>query len=234
MRRAAVLIGALSLSAAGCPDDADDATGGGGAGPDPCTIGFLGDPSQPPAIEIFYFGADEGSHPIEEGAVLDLIEPPQGGRVVFVGARATNVDGCGALLTGTFRDTVSNQIRFDTRSVNLSPEGDGWGSVLVGDLAQYANIPACHNTWTDRSLYGEDFKLEVRLRDREERLASADFTITAQCTDKSQREGPAPNVLQECLCICEGGYVLGDVCEEGGGGAGGNGGNGGAGGAGGS
>lgn len=165
-------------------------------------------------IEAFYWGAEDADHQLADGSVLDIIEPPQGGRVVFVGARVRNVDGCAALLTATLRDPNDNQVRFDTRSVNLEDEGDGFGRVHAGDLSVYANIPVCPNLWSGQSLYEGDYRLELKLTDRAGREATTSYTVQAQCTGKSQASPGDPTVLQYCECLCKAGYVLGEDCSE--------------------
>lgn len=206
--------------------------GGGGAGgnpPAPCQFDFIGDESLEPEIELFAFGADGVDHPLTDGATLDLIEPPQGGRVIFVGARAKNIDGCGPLLTGALRDPQNQQVRFDTRTVNLTADSDGWGSVELGNLSVYANIPACSNKWSEQNIFGGSFALEVSLADKDGREAKKTVNVTAACTEVSQAETPADVTLAGCYCTCKAGYVTGETCE-GGGGVGGAGGAGGAGG----
>ena len=228
-RSLAVLV--LLATTTACPDDPPDGTGGsGGEGPSPCNVGFLGDDTLAPELEVFFYGADELDHPVSDQTVLDMIEPPQGGRVIYVGARAKNVDGCGVLLTGTLRDPTTNQIRFDTRTANLLDEGDGWGSVQPGVLAAYSNIPACQNSWSEQTLYEDPYRLEVKLQDAGGRVAEASFDVRAQCTELSQARPSGPDVFDECTCICRAGYELGDTCEGGGGqGGGGQGGAGGGG-----
>ena len=54
---------------------------------------------------------DYDAVPLADGGPLAILQPPQGGRVVFVGVRATNVDGCGLQLTGALRDETSRQVR---------------------------------------------------------------------------------------------------------------------------
>src|SRR5215472_149449 len=56
-----------------------------------CGIPFLGDPSMPPAIQPIALGADGTSSPLSDGSTIALLFPPQGGRVIFVGAHATNI-----------------------------------------------------------------------------------------------------------------------------------------------
>ncbi len=227
----AALCGAALLAmlcpSSGCGDSGFAGGGGfGGEAPTPCAFGFIGDPALEPEIEVFAFGADGQDHPVSADGILDLIEPPQGGRVIFVGARARNIDGCGPLLTGALRDPTTDQLRFDTRSVNLAPDEDGWGSVARGDLSVYSNIPACANSWADQDIFGGTFDLEVKIVDRDGRKAETVISVSTQCTDVSQAETPPDVTLAGCLCTCKQGYITGESCD-GGGGSGGAGGAGG-------
>ena len=208
---------ALALSIAACSDSGP--TGGSGAGGSPapvCENPFIGDESAAPEIELFVYGADGENHPIADGAVLDIIEPPQGGRVIFVGARARNVPGCGLLLTGALRDPSTMQVRFDTRTVNLTPDDEGWGTVELGNLSVYANIPVCSNKWSDQDIFGGDFTLEVKLVDADDNKVEKTVPVTAACTSVSQAETPPDATLAGCYCICKGGYITGESCEGGG------------------
>jgi hypothetical protein len=219
-----LLLGALALSLAGCPEETNDgtttssSTTSSSSGTS-CELAYLGDAAKDIEVELFFYGADEADHAITDGTTVDLILPPQGGRVVFVGVRATNLDPCAATLTGAMRDPTTNQIRFDTRTINLAPTGDGYGVSAPGDLSSYANVPLCHNTWLPTDIYGSDFKLEVTLADRDGKTITKTTTVRPECSE------PEADILAECRCICQGGYILGQPCDGagGGGGAGGSG-----------
>ena len=96
--------------------------------------------------------------------------PPQGGQVIFVGIRATNVDGCALQLTGALRDLATQEVRVDSRTVDLIPRGDGWGVSGMRDIglgvANFANVPVCPNEWSSTNIYGTVYGLEVTAQDR--------------------------------------------------------------------
>ncbi len=214
------LVGLILFSLAGACQDDDGSTttassSSSSTGGYECTLPFLGDPTKEPEIEVFFQGADTQDHACEPGGPIDIIEPPQGGRVLFVGVRATNIDPCAVTLTGTLRDLSSTAIRFDTRTLNLRDEGNGYGRSAPGDIAAYSNIPVCHNTWTDRNIYGEPFTLEVTLKDRHGKEVEESLQVVPRCAEPANEA--------QCLCICEGGYQLGDACGGGGPGGGGGG-----------
>lgn len=208
----------VTASILACSDDAGTTTttSSSSTGAPTCTLPFLGDDTMDPQIELFYFGADQMDHPLTEGGGIDIIEPPQGGRVLFVGVRATNVDPCGVTFTGALRDPGTTLVRFDTRNFNLVDDGTGHGASVPGDIASYANIPVCHNTWTDLDVYGSTFTLEVTLKDKRGRETMKSMSVVPTCAEPDKRA--------QCECICEGGYMLGDACGGGGPGGGGGGG----------
>jgi hypothetical protein len=203
-RAAAAIIAALAV--AGCPDPSETTEEDAGTGPTPCSVGFLGDPAEPAAIEIIALGAGSASSVIEEGSDVPLIYPPQGGRVIFAGVRATNVDACGAKVTGVIREVSTGKIAIDARTVILKPIGDGWGASSDTDISAFANIPMCPNQSFSQDAYGSEFELEVSLKDRGGRSAKKIVRVTPQCAE--------PEREAACLCICKGGYVLGEMCPS--------------------
>lgn len=218
---------ALALSGSALVAGCDDESGGGGAGSDggacdptalacntapapdggaACALPFVGDPCAPMELELVYFDVDQANHPLVAGAEVPLICPPQGGRVMFLGVRAKNVDPCGVSLTGALRDVDSNAVRVEQRIVNLTPTADGWVETSPGDISRYANVPVCPNQWTDKTIYEADFRVEVVLQDRCGNVGQAEELIRPACSE--------PGHQGECQCLCRGGYVLGEPCPE--------------------
>lgn len=172
-----------------------------------CTLGELGDPALDPQMELIALGPDGISKPIQDGDTIALILPPQGGRVVFAGVRATNMHACRARLTGVLRDLTSKQIRLDDRTVNLKPYGNGWGGSVDSDISTFANIPLCPNQWSATDVFGTEYELEVILADSDKRTVSQKIRVTPVCAE--------PEYEAQCACICKGGYVLGEMCASG-------------------
>ena len=156
---------------------------------------------------------DDTVTPAVDGGRLPIIQPPQGGRVVFAGARATNVDGCGLQLTGALRDETSRQVRFDMRTVNLVGTGDGWGATGTGDvsgiISNFANVAVCPNQWSTTDVDGHTYQLEVDVLDRGGRAAKAVLEVTPYCSE--------PASAAYCVCTCAAGYS-GQTCPAGDGG----------------
>jgi len=213
---------AIATAVAGCPGEdvppADDAGAAEAAtdAPSICPAGFLGDPAKEIEIELRALRPDGTDVPLVDGNDLAIIFPPQGGRVVFVGVRAINLDGCGVQVIGALRDLGSRQIRIDGRTVNLRKEPDGWGttgqssttniedSAAIGD---YSNIPVCPNQWADVDVFDKPFELEVLVQDRHKKKMTKVITVTPRCAEPGAKE-------TACRCLCKRGYVLGETCGE--------------------
>lgn len=220
--RALACVAALAIPFFACSDDdgtSSSTTTSTTTGVPSCTLPFIGDETKDPEMELFFFGADQMDQALVDGGEIDIIEPPQGGRVLFVGVRATNVDPCGVTLTGALRDPATTLVRFDTRNFNLKDDGMGYGRSAAGDIASYANIPVCHNTWLETDIDGSTFSLEVTLKDSRGRETMETISVVPTCAEPGDKQ-------VQCECICKGGYVLGEACGSGGGGVGGGGGGG--------
>lgn len=197
LRRGAAAFAAavgLSIVAAGCPEEE----------PDKCPGLYLGDATADAQMELVFLDADGKTQALAEGASVPLIFPPQGGRVMFVGARATNVDACAATLTGAIRDPASKKVQLDKRSVNLVPTGDGWGVAAEGDTSSFANVPACPNNWSETNLFDGTYELTVALETKDGKTITKTATIHPFCGE--------PDNEAQCRCICKQGYVLGEAC----------------------
>ena len=202
---------AIGVGLVACPPSVSP---GAGDASEPCAAGFLGSDAAAPEFDIQVVEADESVAPLTNGDAVPMIFPPQGGRVIFVGVHATNVDGCALQLTGALRDLTTQEVRVDSRTVDLIPTGDGYGvSGVPGDagaanIADFSNIPVCPNEWSPTNIYGTVYGLEVTIQDREGRTLTNKIQVTPQCGQ--------PENLEECLCICKGGYILGESCADGG------------------
>ncbi len=206
------------LAVAGCPTPSPVEPADAEPPPldDDCGIGFLGDPNKPVEFDFRVLRVDGTDVALNEMDDVALIFPPQGGRVVFVGVRATNIDGCGVQLTGAVRDETTKQVRIDARTVNLIPSGDGWGTsappsqTISAARDTYSNVPLCPNQWASTHVFGREFQLEVTLKDRAKRTRTKTIRVTPRCNE--------PDKIDECLCICKLGYILGEDCTKDGGG----------------
>jgi hypothetical protein len=186
-------------------------TTGDGRNVEPCTVGFLGDQAGTLDFDLQVLDANDTVMTLADGADVPMIAPPQGGRVIFVGVHATNLDGCAVKLTGALRDPVSQSVTLDSRTINLIATGDGWGvsgtpaTAVSSAVANFSNVPVCPDQWSSQDVYGVAYGLEVTVQDRGGRQLTKTITVTPQCAE--------PNNVNECLCICKKGYVLGQACN---------------------
>lgn len=201
---------ALCLAAAACSDPptppSDGGTGGADAGSHGCTTGFVGDAAKDPEIVITVLGSGTTATPVMDGDTVPLVFPPQGGRVIFAGVRARNLDACGVNLNGALRDLATKQVRLDGRTVNLTPASDGWVETDPTDFSTFSNIPVCPNQWSMTDIFGTTYELEISLADRGGRSVTKKQKVTPTCAE--------PDLAAECHCICQGGYKLGMSCTD--------------------
>ena len=216
-RRGALLVLA-ALAGAGCMPPTPPAPDG---GPHECSE-VVGDATLAPVVQLIGLDPNMMAFTLADGGMDTLAFPPQGGRVIFAGVRATNLDRCGVQLGGVVRDTTTQRVSVDSRTVNLLATGDGWAASNPADISTFNNVGVCPNEWSATNLYGTPYQLEVTLTDRSGRTATQTLEVTPECSE--------PAHAAECLCICKGGYVLGEACAGADGGAGdaGDGGDGGA------
>jgi hypothetical protein len=197
------------LAPAGCSSTKSAPADG---GTDSCPVGFLGDGGAPD-FAVTVLQADDSVVPVAQGDTVPMLFPPQGGRVIFVGVDATNVDGCQLQLTGAVRDLKTQEVRVDSRTINLIPIGGGHGvsgktgESVAAAIANFANVAVCPNEWSSTNLYGTLYGLEVTVRDKEGRQLTKKLDVTPVCGE--------PARVAECECICQGGYVLGQECDGG-------------------
>lgn len=212
MPRAAILVIAaasgslfVSAGASGCGPDPTPSVDAGTDAKIGCTLPFIGDSTKPTEIELIALKADYTSAPVAEGDGVALLFPPQGGRVIFAGVRARNIDPCNLQLSGAMRDLGTAQLRVDSRTINLEPTSDGWGQSSDADVASFANVPMCPNQWSKTDIYGTKYELEISITDRAKHTTTKKVTVIPACAE--------PDNAAECTCICRGGYLLGEMCS---------------------
>ena len=210
MNARVIAIVAGAALAAGCRPKADDPAPELVAG---CTLDYLGDKKKPIELELYAAGADKLAQPLKEGGTVGLIVPPQGGWVIFVGARASNIDPCEVSLTGAARDPGNGQLRLDQRTVNLKPipammgsrkQPPLWGGPVDGDISTFANIAMCPNQWAAQGLDGGTVELSISLTDRDGKTATKTANVALSCVE--------PQFKASCKCQCSKGYKLGQEC----------------------
>ncbi len=192
----------LALALAGCPSDR-------------CKVGFIGDPAKPVELElVFTDGIAADVSPLAAMQAVPLEPPPQGGYVMYIGAKARNLDACGALVRGDYFDENGIQAGMDERSTNLVARGDGWGWPDAQHLSEIPNLSACPDV-SHLDIQGHPYSLRIRVTDRSGRTAMLSTPIVPTCALSN------PAVQADCVCQCSADFVPGKCSTAVGGSSGG-------------
>lgn len=163
--------------------------------------------------------------PIADGDTVELVQPVQGGFVLFVGAFGQNLSMRSASLLGELRRSTASDgsslaqpggvLYSDERSVSIQPLPEeallsSGGSALdlgpaagksphdqqvVPELANLANIPACPNP-LDVDVVDNPLFLVLRYRDAKGRSTSATRKVVPRCVQAN------PDERRSCICQC--------------------------------
>lgn len=189
LRPGVALIPATLLA---CSDDAPPAS---------CRIG---DPAQAIELAAVHWSGDGAAVDLADGGEVDLLRPLQGGKVIYVGVRARNLESCELQLTAALRDPAGNQvIALEQRPVQLAAGADGWGWP-ASPFDHLANVPACPSAAAAVDVDGAAWTLELRLDEAGGRSATTSLTVRPRCARADE--------LDECRCECDSDYELGSAC----------------------
>jgi hypothetical protein len=195
-RRGPAFLALLAAGALGC--------GGGSARPDappvtqPCPIG---DMSAAPELEIVHLDAQNAVINTQPMQTVPLMQPPQGGWIVLLGARARNIDGCRLTLTTALIDGCDGHIiQIDRRPTMLVEGSDGWG---LSTATTFGNLPVCPQLTAKRDLNNVPYAMQVALEDDDGRTATAQLDLVPVC----------PANAPMCNCQCGRDYTIGSDCS---------------------
>jgi hypothetical protein len=153
-------------------------------------------------MELIAFDMQDTPAPLSDGGSVPLVQPPGGGGVMFVGARAKNLDPCGAELNARITQGDTQTGPLEARTVNLELTCDGWAQ--SADPWNSSALPVCPNLWSMADVYGNPYGLTIRVTDANGRTAATSIQVTPQCSEPW---------FEGCLCICRAGYMLGQPCD---------------------
>lgn len=171
--------------------------------PDRC---LAGDPAEALEVRVVVLGADLVPAAAGDGARVALMKPPQGGRVIYAGVEARNLDACmPANVVGALRDPATHAVfGLEGRPVVLAARGDGWAAAQEEQPSSYANVAVCPNQRSSRDIDDEGYELYLKLTDGAGRFVETTVGVVPFCAE--------PDNVDECRCICKAGYVLGESC----------------------
>ena len=147
-----------------------------------------------------YDSASTTQRLLADGDDLQLVQPPQGGFVVFVGARVRGLADPTVQLASKLSDAQSGaEIANDGRVVQLKQDGDAY----VPDLRSYvnvSNITVCPAN-TSQNLYDRAATLEVTVTElKSGRAGTGHANVTLRC---------AAATASVCMCQCAAGFMTG-------------------------
>lgn len=140
--------------------------------------------------------------PIADGDAVLLQLPPQGGRVLFIGAKIRGARANTVRIRVRLGAPDGTEIKEDTRTVVTGPpDADGWADTLTASYLQQANLEVCPNELSF-PIDGGTFPLEVEVT---EVYVDAPRTTLVERTVKP---GCAAGD-DVCKCLCDADFVLG-------------------------
>jgi hypothetical protein len=164
-----------------------------------------------PELDIGMLGPGGTFVEVSDEDLVDLEIPPQGGVVLFVGARVRNLCGKRAELRADLRFPDGGQVlAYEVRSVSFIVDGGQGLLTDLSDPANVANVPVCPNI-TTRDVENQEWLLEVSVKDSRDAKATATRRVRPQC----RQTNPADRAL--CSCDCEANYVFGKCAPDAGG-----------------
>lgn len=155
-----------------------------------------------------FVGPDIPLAPLASGSEVHLVVPPQGGHVLFIGARFKNVRGDTVRLHTRLKDPEDGAVATEeSRSVSVLPvPGDSSLSETDNSsLTQVSNITACPD-YGPRAMVGLPYILELTVTELmvpSPREATVTMLVTPACP-----QGGDPDAAF-CACECAGSYTLG-------------------------
>jgi hypothetical protein len=168
----------------------------------------LGAPGATPEVVPELRDGDGTALELSDGDSIDLIRPPQGGHVVFIGGRATGLCGDNARLRGNVYFLDGTFVARESRTLDFEPidELPAWGRPDYFSIAGLANVPVCPNN-TGRPLLGQTLRVEAEVEDRGGVTAAGSVEVTLRC---AQAE---PGCLALCECECAEDYDIAEGCD---------------------
>jgi hypothetical protein len=163
-----------------------------------CPLPFAGDPSQPVEADVFAVDTTAGQRflAVHDGDAIPLLPPPQGGFVLFVGAKLRNVDACQVSQTAELRDPATGAALpgVDHRLGDLELQPDGWYWPTPARVLQVTpNIDACPN-FLPRGVASQPALLDLHVVDRGGRSATLTRSVVPTCPDGELK------AFCECAC----------------------------------
>jgi hypothetical protein len=145
---------------------------------------------------------------VNEGDAVDLVYPPQGGFVMFVGAQVRGLDAnvADVALKGRLLDAAgTTALASDMRTVTMQPSASD-PTTYVPDLRSYvdvANVTVCPS-YFPFDLFGQPYTLEIAVTE----LSTMRTGVSRHGVVPSCRQTDAA-MQNKCMCECAANYHIG-------------------------
>jgi hypothetical protein len=173
--------------------------------PPPCQNGvFIGDPSQPPeAVMLWTDGVSMQLHEVQDGMSLPLEPPPQGGYVLYVGAKVRNMYNC-VEERGRLRDpSTLIEYGFDARSATLTVQADGYGWPDPAMNSNVSNVNPCPD-YKMQDVQAHNYQMQMVVVDQKTgKQVEVDKPVVPTCMQQDSA------TQADCICTCSANYTLG-------------------------
>jgi hypothetical protein len=153
------------------------------SGPQPRSCAFAGDAARPIELQAIALDAAGNAAPVSNGGPLLLERPPQGGFVVFAGARARNLRPCNVQMAAELVDPASGKpvSELSSRGADLVDAVGGYLQPAHDALRfELPNIAACRDL-SGAGVLGRRLLLRVDVTDSGGRHARIDQPVVPAC-----------------------------------------------------
>jgi len=176
-----------------------------------CAEKFDGPPEIEPAELVFSAGGEPMLRPIRDGDTVQLLQPVQGGYVLYVGALGRHWSTTTTSLLGELRRSQAPDgtplaepggvMYSDERSVKVEPFVSLSSTQRsMPDPNEVANIPGCPNP-LDVDVVDNPLFLVLTYKDATGRSVQAVRSVVPRCTQSDAME------RSNCICQCLAGYT---------------------------
>jgi hypothetical protein len=141
---------------------------------------------------------------LQAGAPMDLVFPPQGGFVLFVGGRVHNLSDGNVEMDARMLDPATQAVIAENKRVVTLQRDPADASTWLPDLRSYQNVPnvtMCPSTSTT-DLFDVPLTLEVTVTELvSKRVGTAMLATVPSCRQTDARQ------LALCKCECAGNWT---------------------------
>lgn len=202
---------------AACPEPGPPGEGEGEGEVEPPVV--IGDPTAPAELSLVYRDVDGQMQDLHDGDEIPLLLPLQGGKVIYVGVKGTNVTSRINVRVGLYDDCQAppRVVTLEGRANLLKDDGSGT-AVPINDPADlvatnFANVPMCP-TQAVSSVDMNDRPWRMEVNVTEQRREGEDKARTHSLITHVIPVCAEPDFAEFCDCECDEGISSDKTMEE--------------------